>query len=168
MKKIFLVTFFILLSLHAKAIFPFKEVNSKWNISLNGGYNHSMKAGLYGFGLTIKGVHLTLGGIGSSHKHDVQVDTWNEKASFLFHAGYQIPITQSFRIIPVIGTTGVGTVVTDGSDWNISNGVINNVTAEDITYKFDYGMHFVYNHRKLIVNLAASRYTIFAGIGLEF
>lgn len=57
----------------AKKIFPFNEVNKKWNISINGGYNHSAKVGLYGFGLTIKGFHVTIGGTGSTHENDVNV-----------------------------------------------------------------------------------------------
>lgn len=152
-----------------KKLFPFKEVNSQWNISINGGYNHSAKLGVYGFGLTIKGFHLTMGGTGSSHEHDVEVDTWKEKSTCMIHAGYQIPITKSFRIIPIAGMAGAGEVITDGADWNVSpNGTINNKTTHDMKYKFDYGVHLVYNHRKLIVNLAASRYTVFAGVGLEF
>lgn len=171
MKKILLLFFSTLLcvSASAKDIFPFSEVNSKWNISINGGYNHNVKAGVYGLGLTIRGFHLTIGGTGESHEHDVKVDTWKEKSTCLIHAGYQIPITKSFRIIPVAGMAGAGEIVTDGSDWNISqDGTINNKMTRDMTYKFDYGAHLVYNYRKLIINLAASRYTVFAGIGFEF
>ncbi len=171
MKKILLLFFSTLLcaSASAKDIFPFSEVNSKWNISINGGYNHNVKAGVYGLGLTIRGFHLTIGGTGESHKHDVKVDTWKEKSTCLIHVGYQIPITKSFRIIPVAGMAGAGEIVTDGSDWNISqDGTINNKMTRDMTYKFDYGAHLVYNYRKLIINLATSRYTVFAGIGFEF
>lgn len=171
MKKIIFLMMAVLfcISASSKNTFPFREVNSKWNISINGGYNHNAKLGVYGLGLTIKGFHLTIGGTGSSHKHDVKVDTWKEKSTCLIHAGYQIPITKSFRIIPVAGMAGAGEVVTDGADWDVSqNGTINNKTIQDIKYKFDYGAHLVYNHRKLIINLAATRYTLFAGIGLEF
>lgn len=153
-----------------KKIFPFKEVNSQWNISINGGYNHSAKVGAYGFGLTIKGFHLTIGGSGgSSHEHDVRVDSWKEKSSCLIHTGYQIPIIKSFRIIPIVGVAGAGEVTTDGADWNISqDGTIHNKTTQDLKYKFDYGAHLVYNHRKLIINLVASKHTVLGGIGLEF
>ncbi|EKJ91826.1 hypothetical protein QR305_02085 [Bacteroides finegoldii] len=171
MKRIvfIILLIFLYVSASAKDIFPFNEVNSKWNISINGGYNHNVKAGAYGLGLTIKGFHLTIGGTGGSHKHDIKVDTWKEQSTCLIHVGYQIPITKSFRFIPVVGMAGAGEIVTDGSDWNISqNGTINNKMTRDMTYKFDYGAHLVYNHRKLIINLSASRYTIFAGIGLEF
>lgn len=172
MKKLlpFVIAIYVCLSANSKGLFPFREVNKKWNLSVNGGYNHNMEVGVYSFGLTIKGFHLTIGGSGSpSHKHDVRVDTWKEKSSSLIHAGFQIPITKSFRIIPVVGMAGAGDTITDGSDWEVSkNGTINNKIIHDISYRFDYGAHLVYNHRKLIINLAASRYTVFAGIGLEF
>lgn len=170
-KSLFIIiAIFYCASASPKKIFPFKEVNSQWNISVNGGYNHSAKVGTYGFGLTIKGFHLTIGGSGgSTHEHDVRVDTWKEKSSYLIQTGYQIPITKSFRIIPVVGMAGAGEVITDGADWDISqSGTINNKTIQDIKYKFDYGTHLVYNRRKLIINLAASKHTVFAGIGLEF
>ncbi len=153
----------------AKGVFPFSEVNSKWNISINGGYNHNVKLGVYGLGLTIKGYHLTIGGTGGTHENDVKVDKWKEKSTCVIHAGYQIPITKSLRIIPVVGMAGAGEIITDGADWDISqDGTINNKETQDMVYKFDYGAHLVYNHRKLIINVAASRYTIFAGVGLEF
>lgn len=171
MKKLILTATFAIFAMlvNAKGIFPFKEVNSQWNISLNGGYNYSMKVGLYGFGLTIKGFHVTLGGTGSTHKNDEDVGVWSERASCILHAGYQIPITQAFRIIPVVGMAGAGTVKTDGYDWDVSDtGVIHNKTTEDMSYRFDYGAHFVYSYKHLIVNLAISRYTVFGGVGMEF
>lgn len=154
----------------AKKIFPFNEVNKKWNISINGGYNHSAKVGLYGFGLTIKGFHVTIGGTGSTHENDVNVGKWKEKSSAIIHAGYQIPITKVIRIIPVIGTSGAGEEITDGYDYNIShNGTIHNKTYNDIKYKFDFGAHLVLNpYKKLIVNLAGTKYTLYAGVGFEF
>lgn len=169
-KFILTVTFSMCTMLvNANGLFPFKEINSKWNISLNGGYNYSMKVGLYGFGLTIKGFHVTLGGTGSTHKNDEDVGIWNEKSSYILHAGYQIPITQSFRIIPVIGVAGAGSVETNGYDWDVSDtGVIHNKTTEDMSYKFDYGAHLVYSYKHLVVNLAVSRYTVFGGVGIEF
>lgn len=148
--------------------FPFRDVNHNWNISFNGGYSPSGRVPLYGFGLTVRGIHLTVGGLGSTHEHDVNVGTWNEKASFTLQAGYQIPLVKSFRIIPVIGTIGIGEAVTDGWDWSVNQGQITNKVSSEIKYKFDYGVHLVFNHRKLIINLGATRYTLLGGLGLEF
>lgn len=170
MKKVALalLAMSISFSVLAADLFPFEEVNHKWNLSLLGGYNHKGKVGLAGWGLTVRGFHLTIGGTTSSHKHDMGVDTWKEKASFLFHAGYQIPIVRSFRVIPVVGMAGIGEVTTDGSDYEIDGTTVENKVSSDLKYKLDYGAHFVYNHRKLIVKVCATRYTVAGGIGLEF
>lgn len=170
MKKSVFLLIACLFSLSASVEwFPFKEVNHKWNISLNGGYSPEKKVGMYGLGVTFRGFHLTVGGLGSSHKHDMNVGTWTEKASVMVQAGYQIPIVKAFRVIPVVGVAGIGETVTDGYTYYYNNSpyVINKVSS-DIKYKFDYGAHFVFNHRKLIVNLSATRYTLLGGLGLEF
>lgn len=170
MKKFALFLYMAALAFSASAAdwFPFRDVNHKWNISFNGGYSPAGRVPLYGFGLTVRGVHLTVGGLGSTHEHDVNVGTWNEKASFTLQAGYQIPLVKSFRIIPVIGTIGIGEAITDGWDWSVNQGQITNKVSSEIKYNFDYGVHLVFNHRKLIINLGATRYTLFGGLGLEF
>lgn len=86
----------------------------------------------------------------------------------MFHAGYQIPIVRSFRIIPVIGMAGVGEVTTDGSDYDFSGTTVNNKVSTNLKYKLDYGAHLVFRHRKLIVNVGATKYTVLGGLGLEF
>lgn len=148
--------------------FPFHEVNHKWNLSINGGYNFEGKVGAYGFGLTIRGFNLILGGQTSTHKHDIEVGTWKESASAMGLLGYQIPITHTFRIIPVVGFSGIGEVITDGRDWEISGTHINNAISTDISYKFNYGANMVINHRSMIINFIATRYMVIGGIGLEF
>lgn len=170
MKKItvFLCMLALVFSASAADWFPFGEVNHKWNISLNGGYSPSGRVAMYGLGITVRGFHITIGGLGSTHEHDVKVDTWNEDASFVLQAGYQIPIVKAFRIIPVIGMAGVGEACTDGGDWSVDNGQINNKVTSSLKYKFDYGAHVVFRHRKLIINLGATRYTLLGGLGLEF
>lgn len=170
MKKLLLLVCLTLscISVNAADWFPFKEVNHKWNIGIGGGYNTSMKVGSYNVCLTVRGFHLTIGGTGSSHKHDVNVGEWEEKASMMAHLGYQIPIVKAFRIIPVVGVAGAGTSYTDGYDWNVSHGQINNKTSTDMSYRFDYGAHLVFNHRKLMINVGVSRYIVSGCIGLEF
>ena len=165
---VFLCLLAFSLSVTATDWFPFSDVNHKWNLSLNGGYSPSGRVPLYGLGVTVRGFHLTIGGLGSTHEHDVNVETWNEKASFTLQAGYQIPVVSSFRIIPVIGVIGIGEAHTDGWDWTVDNGQVNNKASSVIKYKFDYGAHMVFKHRKLIINLGATRYTLLGGLGLEF
>lgn len=155
-------------SVFANEWFPFGDVNHKWNVSINGGYSPTGRVALYGIGCTIRGFHLTIGGLGSTHEHDINVDTWNEDASFMMQAGYQIPVIKSFRLIPVIGITGIGEAQTDGWDWSIQNDRVNNKVTMNLKYKFDYGIHAVFNHRKLIINFGVTRYTLLGGIGVEF
>lgn len=160
----------LMVQISASAIdwFPFNNVNHKWNISFNGGYSPAGRVPLYGFGITVRGFHLTIGGLGSTHEHDVNVGTWNEDASCTLHLGYQVPIVKSFRIIPVIGITGIGEANTNGWDWSVDQGQINNEVSTDLIYKFDFGAHIVFKHRKLIINLGGTRYTLLGGLGLEF
>lgn len=171
MKKslLLLTAFLCVMSATATDWFPFSEVNRKWNISINGGYSPEKKTGIYGLWATVRGFHVEVGGLGSSHEHDRRVGAWKEKASAMFHVGYQVPIVKAFRIIPVLGMTGVGEVTTDGYDYTFSDTdqVYNKVSTE-IKYKFDYGATLVVNHRSLIINLGATRYTLTGGIGLEF
>lgn len=170
MKKGLFLFLTLICSISAYAIdwFPFKEVNHKWNLSLNVGYSPTGRVIVGGVGATVRGFHITIGGTGSTHEHDVNVDTWNEDASWTLHAGYQIPIVKSFRVIPVIGVIGVGEAHTNGYDWNYSHGQINNKVSVDMTHKFDYGAHLVFSHRKLIINALLTRHAFLGGIGLEF
>lgn len=171
MKKITILLCLLTIAFSGNATdwFPFSKVNHNWNISVNGGYSPTGRVPLYGIGITVRGFHLTIGGLASTHVHDIRVDTWNEESSCMLQLGYQIPIARSLRLIPVIGITGVGEVHTDGWDYDIGpSGTIYNKVTNDLKYKFDYGARIVFNHRKLIINLAASRHTLSGGIGLEF
>lgn len=57
----------MVLALHFSAAatewFPFNTVNHKWNISVNGGYSPSGRVAVYGLGATVRGFHLTIGGL---------------------------------------------------------------------------------------------------------
>lgn len=168
----------MVLALHFSAAatdwFPFKTVNHKWNISFFGGYSPTGRVAIYGLGATVRGFHLVVGGLGSTHENDPHLDTWNEDASLMCHIGYQIPVVKAFRIIPVLGIVGVGEAHTNGYDWDLKYGAYGNLTGitnkvtTELEYKFDYGAHLVFNHRKLIVNLGVTRHTLLGGIGLEF
>lgn len=171
MKKFILLLLVSLCALKSSAVewFPINEVNHNWNLSINGGYSPSGHVPMYGIGVTVRGFHLTIGGLSSTHENDIDVGTWNEKSSCMIQIGYQIPLVKSVRVIPIIGIAGVGEVHTDGYDYDISHsGTVHNKVTNDLKYKFDYGVRVVFNHRKLIINLAASRYTLSGGIGLEF
>lgn len=171
MRKIAILIALALSALSANAVewFPFGAVNRhKWNISLQGGYNHRGDGLVVGGSFTVRGFYFMLGGLGSTHERDTGVSTWTENASITMHVGYQIPIARGFRIVPKLGVAGTGTVTTYGDDWSISHGSIKNETSTDMTLYFDYGVNVVFNHRKLLITLGISRCTYTGGIGLEF
>lgn len=110
-----------------------------------------------------------IGGMGSTHEHDLDVSTWTEDASIALNVGYQIPIARGFRIVPKLGIAGTGTETTYGDDWKIDHsGGIRNETSSDMTIRFDYGVNAVFNHRKLLITLGISRCSYSVGVGLEF
>ncbi|MBR8719615.1 hypothetical protein IX307_000853 [Bacteroides pyogenes] len=57
-------------------------------MSINGGYNHSAKVGAYGFGLTIKGFHLTIGGSWRIYSRARRESGYMERKIFLFNSNW--------------------------------------------------------------------------------
>lgn len=148
--------------------FPFGEVNSKLNLSANAGWHIDSRVAAMGFGVTIKGFHLTVGGVGSCKLKEGAVPSGKNSASAMIQAGYQIPVVKAFRVIPVVGTAALGKIVYDREDEDLRAPGDPEKTRLEMKYRFDAGIHLVYNHRKLIVNAAVTRYTVFGGIGVEF
>lgn len=157
-----------ILAAPAAELWPFGEVNNKLDLSLNGGWHLDSHVGVMGFGVTIKGVHLTIGGVGSCKLPAGTEPSGKNTASAMLQVGYQIPIVKAFRVIPVAGFAAVGKIVYDNTDGNLSKPGDDPKTKLAMRYRFDGGVHFVFNHRKLIVNAAITRYTLFGGIGVEF
>lgn len=171
MKKIITFILIILSSVagaSAAELWPFAEVNNKLNLSVNGGWHLDSHVGVMGFGVTIKGIHLTIGGVGTCKLKDGQTPQNRNTASAMIQAGYQIPVVKAFRIIPVVGTAAVGRIVYDMEDSHLRRRDDPEKTRLKMSYRFDAGVHFVFNWRKLIINAAITRYTAFGGIGIEF
>lgn len=170
MKRFFIIFFLAatILSVRAAELFPFGEVNNKLNLSLNAGYHFNSNVGVMGFGVTIKGIHLTIGGVGNCKMKTEDVLKNKNTASAMIQLGYQIPIVKQFRVIPVVGTAAVGKVVFDNTDADKRSASDDPKTRLQMKYRFDAGVHFVYNYKKLIVNAAITRYTVFGGVGVEF
>lgn len=152
----------------------FKEVNSKWALGFGGGVGGmttDFLTGALSVNITIKGFHADYCGIssGEDHRHDVRVDKWKSDYYLSWHFGYQIPVSRNFRIIPLVGFWVVGTETTDGSDWTVSGGQINNkVSNSPDTSGFDYGAQFNFKAKKMLLYANVTRYSACAGIGFEF
>lgn len=172
MEKIIALALFATMALYGHAIFPFAEVNKAWNISIVGGYvgySDPIKYGAAGLSATIKGFYIDFMAFSNAHGNDVRVGKWNDKTSLLCHAGYQIPVVKSFRIIPIIGYAYVTSGVTDGWDWSIGNNGINNKYHSDQSIsRFDYGGVMAFNYRRVLFSVGATRSILFGGVGIEF
>ena len=108
--------------------FPFDSVNSKYSVSAMGGVLiaddiDEIISGAVGINATIKGVSIDamyftpketdFYGINESKSwYD-----WGTRQGFGFHLGFQIPITQTFRITPFIGMLFFNYKF-DEYDWN--------------------------------------------------
>lgn len=175
MKKILLLMMVIIpvVGVSANNLFPFKEINKKWNIGIIGGYvgyGRDMSNGAVGLSLTIKGFYADFMGWPSSHENDMGVDKWPDKKCNTVHLGYQIPIVKRLRITPVIGYAKVSYGTTDGSDYEFSNsGTVHNKYYEKENISgFDFGGIATINIKKVNINLAVTRFALFGGISLEF
>lgn len=172
MKKILclmiLMTLWATPALRGAELWPFAEVNNKLDLSANYGWHLDSHVGVMGFGVTIKGIHLTIGGVGSCKLPKGHTPSGRNTASAMIQAGYQIPVVKAFRIIPVVGTAAVGKIVYDTEGQENAKPGDDPKTRLSMRYRFDGGVHFVFNWRRLIVNAAITRYTAFGGIGVEF
>lgn len=152
----------------------FKEVNKKTALGLGGGVaglTTNYFTGAFSFNFTIMGYHFDFCGMGSGedHKHDVRVDKWSNDYYTSFHFGYQIPITRNFRFIPLVGFWVAGVETTDGGDWTVSGGQIQNKTSSSRDAAgFDYGAQLNFKIKKVLYYGNITRYSACVGIGFEF
>ena len=90
--------------------------------------------------VTFYNVYVDFGGWPQAHGSDVRIDKWDEDRAYLFHAGYQVPVTRWLKVTPMIGYACDETGYTDGSDWRVTDSGIHNKFHADKEVKgFDYG-----------------------------
>ena len=112
----------------------FKKANNTFNIAIHfGGIGCSQDLGLQEFlvSTTIKGVYADFGGWPSKHGSDVDVDVWDDDKALTCHLGYQVPVTNWLRIIPMVGYAYDVTGTTDGHDWSYNNGIHNKFNIDE-------------------------------------
>lgn len=145
----------------------------KVNVGVIGGaiglYDNLTYGGL-GLNMTIYNVYADFMLWPRNHKGDTGIDKWNDKRSLSIHGGYQIPIGNTFRVIPIVGYSEVKRGITDGSHWSSSNDGINNSFKETAKVSgFDYGAVLRFNIKdKFTIDVAGTRYALYGGIGLNF
>lgn len=112
------------------------------------------------------------------HKYDSHLteEQYHDNAAFSIHAGYQIPILKWLRIMPLAGYTQTNEGVTDGKSLNYdydSDGGSSwyhdyTVTPGSRLHYFNYGAGLSVQPSKWFsINLIASRYALYGGIGLD-
>ena len=175
MKYLLSILFFLFLGIEADAkgfSDNFKAENHHWNLGLLfGGIGQTEDLGMPVFAVstTIYGFYFDVGVCPSSHKSDVRVDKWDDNEALMFHAGYQLPLTKWFRVIPIIGYSHCASGTTDGSNYHVtSNGIHNKFTADESFSKFDYGTASVFNINHINLQAAITRYSWYLGVGYEF
>ena len=88
MHRFIIIITIMLCGLGAKSaeLWPFSEVNNRLVLSVNGGYHFDSGVAVMGFGATIKGFHITIGGVGSCKLPDgVEPSGKNESVFLFFH-----------------------------------------------------------------------------------
>lgn len=145
----------------------FKETNIKekaFGLTLGVvGWQDYQPTPAIGFSLQFFGVYFDLMGLPINHRDDVGTETWIDETSFAAHIGYQLPITKTVRIIPIIGAADCGTVTVNGAQWHFENGHIVNDTKYngDGGGGLDYGGILVIHHKKWNFSAAYTNHTVY-------
>ena len=122
--------------------------------------------------VTFYNVYVDFGGWPQAHGSDVRIDKWDEDRAYLFHAGYQVPITRWLKVTPMIGYACDETGYTDGSDWRVTDSGIHNKFHADKEVKgFDYGGQVTFaipvgKRTDLHLMGTYTKYCWYGGIGL--
>ncbi len=101
---------------------------------------------------------------------------WEDSVAYCINTGYQIPILDWLRVMPIVGYAQTNDGITDGS--KLSADVDEDsvtfyhpykVTPGTRTHYFNYGGGLsVQPCRWFSINLAATRFAIYGGIGINF
>ena len=131
-----------------------------------------------GANILVGGVYLDFIHADPQHRYDGHLSNtqWNDTEAFSINAGYQIPILSWLRFMPLVGYAQTNDGVTDGSSLNESAGDdfstnwyhSYKVTPGTRAHYFNYGGGISIQPCKWFsINLIATRYAIYGGIGLD-
>ena len=103
-------------------------------------------------------------------------DKWEDSVAYCINAGYQIPIFDWLRIMPIVGYAQTNEGITDGSKLRVDTDEYSStlyhpykVTPGTRTHYFNYGGGLSIQPCKWFsINLAATRYALYGGIGINF
>ena len=126
--------------------------------------------------VSVYGVYLDIGGFPRMHDNDPRLGTWDDNTVFAMHAGYKIPITKYFNIIPLIGYYEHDLGLTDGYDkyYDYYYGdIYNEFYVYDSFDDVDYGCKVEYKipiapEKYFTIDWTYTRYMMYGGIGMQF
>ena len=180
MKKTLIVLTILFSSLSAKAqFFPFQEVNfGHMAVGIQGGavgIGKEFTKAAFGANVLGYGVYVDFLINTPEHRYTRERNKWHDDMALSFHAGYQIPITEMFRIIPLVGYSEINTGTTDGYDRSTTYDekqhrwiVRNHYTKEWKHGGFDAGAALVVNLGRININVNGTLWGVYGGIGFEF
>lgn len=180
MKKMILAVALLLTGMTANAQwFPFRDVNTThYGVGFHGGalgLGKEVTRAAFGVNALAYGVYLDFLYNSPQHRHDPKMDVWNDSSVFSLHIGYQIPILEFLRIIPIVGYAEVNKGVTDGTQYSYeySSGskqwlVYNKYTKEWKDGGFDAGGSLVVNIGPVNIFVTGTMSSVYGGVGVEF
>ncbi len=129
----------------------------------------------FGFCLMVKGVYADfLVGLSKSLNTTVyfpntDIEEKHRRDSFLFHVGYQVPISRMIRIIPVFGYHNLSELSIDKSSWYMEDGNMRYKIKSETKYKgVDYGAVLNIRVKEVSILTGITRHSLFAGICYVF
>ena len=142
-----------------------------------GSFTDRARFGLGAYAL-YNGIYLDFIKADPQHKYNNRLsDTqYNDTAAFIIDAGYQIPVVKWLRLMPLVGYTQTNEGITDGASLNHSYDTDTGstwyhdytVTPGSRLHYFNYGAGISVQPCKWFsINLIASRYALYGGIGLD-
>ena len=174
MKKIILVLALVLGTIAANAqIFPIAKVNNHhYEFGFQGGAigigKEFTRAG-FGINATAWGVYIDFLLHGAEHSTTTQVGEWEDTQAVAIHLGYQIPITQHVRIIPLVGYGEINSGITNGYKYSVDkNGIHNSYKANWRHGGFDAGGSLCINFGFVSAYLTGTIWSVSGGIGFAF
>lgn len=135
------------------------------------GIGKPIQLGGFGINFTFWGFYLDFLVNGAEHSSSQTSDSYEDNQGAAIHVGYQLPINDWFRVIPLIGYCEVNQGITDGSSYsyNEQGSRQNSYSATARSGSFNFGASAVFHPFDHInFYLTGTLYSVYAGIGYEF
>ena len=173
--KMRIIVSLIILNLFCSTLNAKKWFDTNKNLSLGVMYgkigaSEEISQNAWGLNLQIFGLYFDCMGKPRKHGNDVAIDKWKETEAVSYHFGYQIPIVEYVRIIPIIGYYSVKTGTTDGYNWSVTqNGISNAFNIDKKNCGMDCGGVLVLNYSFVCLYGAYTKHNQFyGGVGIEY